>query len=102
MVYVPQAPYYAGDNATSTAAFKQGSTDTDPWYIDREDEIPTTNSVGNGSASGQQERIFYNPATTDGDGDGAVYSLSATFPKGYHPYYVMKGPISQGAVGELL
>ncbi len=96
MVYVPQAPYYAGDNGTSTAAFQQGSTDTDPWYIDREDALSTTNSVGNGSASGQQERIFYNPATTDGDGDGAAYSLSADFPKGYHPYYVMKGPISQG------
>ena len=96
MVYVPQAPYYAGDNATSTAAFKQGSSDTDPWYIDREDELSTTNSVGNGSGSGQTERIFYNPATTDGDSDGAVYSLSASFPKGYHPYYVMKGPISQG------
>jgi hypothetical protein len=96
MIYVPQAPYYAGDNATSTAAFKQGSTDTDPWYIDREDELSTTNSVGNGSGSGQTERIFFNPATTDGDSDGAVYSLSADFPKGYHPYYVMKGPISQG------
>jgi hypothetical protein len=96
MVYVPQAPYYAGDNATSTAAFKQGSLDTDPWYIDREDELSTTNSVGNGSGSGQTERLFYNPATTDGDSDGAVYSLSASFPKGYHPYYVMKGPISQG------
>jgi surface protein len=95
MVYVPQAPYYAGDGAASAATFTQGSTDTDPWYIDREDELSTTNSEGNGTASGQTERLFYNPSTTGGDTDGAVYSLSANFPKGYHPYYVMKGPISQ-------
>jgi hypothetical protein len=30
MVYIPQGSFFAGDNATSTASFKQGSSDKDP------------------------------------------------------------------------
>ena len=96
MVYVPQAPFYAGDNDTSSASFKQGSSDSDPWFIDREDALTTTNSSGNGAANGQLDRLFYNPTTTDADGNGAVYTLPSAFPKGFDPYYVMKGHISQG------
>ena len=96
MVYVPQASFYAGDNDTSSASLKQGSVDTDPWFIDREDSLSTTNSPGNGTGSGQNDRLFYNPTTTDADGNGAVYALPASFPKGFAPYYVMKGHISQG------
>jgi formylglycine-generating enzyme required for sulfatase activity len=96
MVYVPQGAFYAGDYATSTASFQQGSSDTDPWYIEAEDQISITNSPGNGSGSGQTERLYYNVATTDGDTSGAAYTLAASFPKGHAPYYVMKGHISQG------
>ncbi len=95
MVYVSQGPFYAGDSDTSTASFKQGSSDSDPWFIDREDALSTTDSSGNGTGTGQFDRLFYNPPTTDGDGNGAVYSLPASFPKGFAPYYVMKGHISQ-------
>jgi len=96
MAYVPQAPFYAGDNATSTASLTQGSSDSDPWYIDREDALSTTNLSGNGTSAGQTEQIYYNPTTTDADSDGAAYTLAATFPKGYAPFYVMKVHVSQG------
>ena len=42
MVYVPQGAFYAGDNATSTASFRQGSSDNDPWYLASEAAFSTT------------------------------------------------------------
>ncbi len=96
MVYVPQGTFYAGDNGTSSAALRQGSSDTDPWFIEAEDQISIANSSGNGSGSGQTERTYYNPSTSDGDAGGATYTLPTTYPKGFAPFYVMKGHISQG------
>jgi hypothetical protein len=52
MVYVREGAFYAGDNATSSAALKQGSSDTDPWRIGAEDALSVTNSAGNASGSG--------------------------------------------------
>ena len=96
MVYVPEAPFYAGDNGTSTGALIQGSSDTDPWRITTEASLSTQNTSGNGSSSGQTEPLYYNPSITDGDSAGASYTLPAAFPKGFAPYYVMKSHISQG------
>jgi surface protein len=96
MVYVPEAPFYAGDNGTSTGALAQGSSDTDPWYVTTEGGLSVQNSTGNGSGAGQTEPLYYNPSVTDGDAAGAVYILPAAYPKGFAPYYVMKSHISQG------
>jgi hypothetical protein len=96
MVYVPEAPFYAGDNGTATGSLVQGSSDTDPWRITTEASLSTENTAGNGSGSGQTAPLYYNPSITDGDAAGAVYSVPAAFPKGFAPYYVMKSHISQG------
>jgi hypothetical protein len=96
MVYVPEAPFYAGDNGTATGALVQGSSDTDPWRITTEASLSTENTTGNGSGSGQTAPLYYNPSITDGDSAGATYTVPATFPKGFAPYYVMKSHITQG------
>ena len=47
MAYIPEGGFYAGD-ASSTAAFVQGSSDTDPWYISSEDAISVEDVSGDG------------------------------------------------------
>ena len=98
MVYVRESAFYAGDNATSSAALKQGSSDTDPWRIGAEDALSVTNSAGNTSGSGTNASIYYYPGTGDGSGDsaGSAFTLAASYPKGFGGFYLMKGEISQG------
>jgi len=98
MAYVPQAEFYAGDNATGDGAFRQGSSDNDPWYISSESAFSVTNSVGNGTGVGQTAGVYYivNGAGGGGDATGSVFTVPAEFPKGYGGFYVMKGEISQG------
>ena len=96
MVYVPEAPFYAGDNGSATGSLVQGSSDTDPWRITTEASLSTENTTGNGSGSGQTAPRYYNPSITDGDSAGATYTVPAAFPKGFAPYYAMKSHISQG------
>jgi formylglycine-generating enzyme required for sulfatase activity len=98
MVYVPQGAFYAGDNATSTASFRQGSSDSDPWYISSEAVLSITNSAGNGSGAGQTSALYYyvTGIRPGEDVTGAVFTVPAEFPKGYAGFYIMKGEISQG------
>jgi len=98
MVYVPQGDFFAGDNATSTNAFKQGSSDTDPWWIGSESEMSVTNTTGNVTGTGEKVAVYYYPGSTGGGGDaaGSVFTIPAPFPKGYQAHYMMKGEISQG------
>ncbi len=96
MAYVPQAPFYAGDNNTSTGALRQGSSDTDPWYVGGEAPLQVQSTTGNGSGSGQSEPLYYNPLVDDGDAAGAVFTIPEVYPKGFAPYYVMKSHITQG------
>jgi hypothetical protein len=86
MVYVPQGAFYAGDNATSTSAFREKSTgDNDPWSVSSEGAITTTDTTtGN----------YYYPG--GGDAANSVFPIPAAFPKGYGAFYMMKGEISQG------
>jgi formylglycine-generating enzyme required for sulfatase activity len=89
MVYIPEGAFYAGDNATSTAAFKEGSSDSDPWYISSENAISVTNVTSNG--------YYYVGAGWSGEATtGAAFTIDASFPKGYRTFYMMKGEISQG------
>jgi formylglycine-generating enzyme required for sulfatase activity len=89
MVYIPEGAFYAGDNATSTAAFREKSTgDNDPWYIGSENAITTT--------SGTSGNYYYPGASGQGDAAGSVFTIPAAFPKGYGAFYMMKGELSQG------
>jgi hypothetical protein len=99
MVYVPQGGFFAGDNATSSNAFRQGSTDNDPWWIESENAISVTNSTGNGTGVGEKAAVYYYPGSNPiggGDATGSEFTIPAAFPKGYQAHYMMKGEISQG------
>jgi formylglycine-generating enzyme required for sulfatase activity len=89
MVYIPQGSFYAGDNATSANAFKQGSNDDDPWYIGSEGSLNITNSTGTAGGTGNQTT-----ATTYYDG-AASYTVPTDFPKGHKAFYIMKHEITQ-------
>jgi formylglycine-generating enzyme required for sulfatase activity len=86
MVYIPEGAFYAGDNATSTNAFREKSTgDNDPWHISSEDAITTTaTTTGNYYWAG------------GGDAANSIFTIPAAFPKGYGAFYMMKGEVSQG------
>ena len=94
MVYTPAGSFFAGDNATSTNSFTQGSSDTDPWYIGSEGSITTANAAGTGNGLAETAAEYYYPG--GGDAAGSVFTIPAAFPKGYQAHYMMKGEISQG------
>jgi formylglycine-generating enzyme required for sulfatase activity len=98
MVYVPQGAFYAGDNATSTASLKQGSSDNDPWYVSSEAALSVTNSVGNGTGAGQTGAVYYyvSSGSVGEDSSGTLFTVPAAYPKGFGGFYIMKGEISQG------
>jgi hypothetical protein len=102
MVYVPEGAFYAGDNATSTASLKQGSSDNDPWYISGEGALSVTGGAGNGTGSGQTGAVYYYVSNGNGgeDASGAVFTVPAAYPKGYGAVYVMKYEITQGGYVE--
>ncbi|HOW34787.1 MAG TPA: hypothetical protein PL155_00015 [Candidatus Omnitrophota bacterium] len=82
MVYIPEGAFYAGDTS-SWAAFKQGSSDTDPWYISSESTITVANSAS--------DVYYYQSAgNTYEDATGSTFIIPAAFPKGYQSFYVMK------------
>jgi formylglycine-generating enzyme required for sulfatase activity len=92
MVYIPEGSFFAGDR-TSNYTFKQGSSDTDPWYIGSEDAITTANAAGSGTGVAETAAEYYH--NNGGDALGSVYTIPAAFPKGYQAFYMMKGEISQ-------
>jgi formylglycine-generating enzyme required for sulfatase activity len=88
MVYIPEGAFYAGDNAMSTAAFRQKSTgDNDPWYISSENPITTT-----GTTTGD---YYYPGGNGYGDAANSIFTIPTAFPKGYGALYMAKGEISQ-------
>ncbi|MFH1768725.1 MAG: SUMF1/EgtB/PvdO family nonheme iron enzyme [Candidatus Omnitrophota bacterium] len=97
MVYIPQGPFFAGDNQTSTAAFDQGKSlsESDPWYITSENAINVTDVSENG--------YYYNSAGNTGENaSGDEFIIPVSFPKGYDAFYIMKYEISQGQYGDFL
>ena len=93
MVYIPTGGFYAGDYNTSSGAFVQGSSDTDPWYISSENSISVENVVENG---------YYYQSSSQGDGSGAEFIITNSFPKGYAAFYIMKYKLSQGMYRDFL
>ncbi len=90
MVYIPEGPFYAGDdNSSSEYRFKQGSSDNDPWYIQSENAITTTNSTADG--------FYYQSSSASSESaSGAVFIIQTSFPKGYNDHYQMKYELTEG------
>lgn len=89
MVYIPAAAFYVGDNATSTAALKQGSSDNDPWYITSAAAISVTNTSSNGY-------YYVTSSETGEDSTGATFTIPAAYPNGYSAFYMMKYELTEG------
>ncbi len=90
MVYIPEGSFYAGDgNSSSDYRFKQGSSDNDPWYIQSENAITTTNSPADG--------YYYQSAGASGENSsGDVFIIPTSFPKGQRAFYMMKYELTEG------
>lgn len=97
MVHVPTGGFFAGDNLGSPASFRQGSSDTDPWYIGSESSITTGTQAGSGTGVGEtnSEYRYRSNSNLGEDATGAVFTIPDAFPKGYKKFYMMKGEISQ-------
>lgn len=89
MVYIPEGAFFAGDHAISTASLKEGSLDTDPWSIRSEAALTIADVPENGY-------YYVSNNSPDEDPTGARFILPDEFPKGYHPFYVMKYEITEG------
>lgn len=89
MVYIPEGSFYAGDGSgTTTAAFKQGSGDNDPWLISAESATSVTNTVSDGY-------YYVTDSYSNDDATGSSFTIPAAFPKGYGALYMAKGELSQ-------
>ncbi|MCD4780414.1 MAG: formylglycine-generating enzyme family protein [Candidatus Omnitrophica bacterium] len=90
MVYIPEGSFSAGDSSSSSEyPFKQGSADSDPWYIQGEESITTANVVSDG--------YYYQSAGVTGENaSGDVFLISTSFPKGYRSFYIMKYELTEG------
>jgi formylglycine-generating enzyme required for sulfatase activity len=104
MVYVPEGSFFAGDGnevsalSPATAGFKQGNNCRDPWSITSENSISVTNQ---GPCS--PPTYYYTTASNAGeDASGSVFSIGASYPKGYAAFYMMKYEMSQGQYVDFL
>jgi len=99
MVYIPQNSFYVGDasNIWQDGQFENGSTNN-PFLIDSEDEITLggglEDNLNNINATGMDVADDFDYQTTQ--------TLTATFPKGFDPFYCMKYELSQGFYVEFL
>jgi formylglycine-generating enzyme required for sulfatase activity len=66
--------------------------------VSSEAALSVTNSVGNGTGAGQTGAVYYYVSNGQGgeDASGAVFTVPASYPKGFGGFYIMKGEISQG------
>ncbi|NTV28532.1 MAG: hypothetical protein HGA80_00430 [Candidatus Omnitrophica bacterium] len=89
MVLVPEGDFYAGDFASSNAAFRQGSSDNAPWHITSEGAI----NVSSVSSGGH----YYSSASNVGEfASGATFTIPAAYPKGFNAFYAAKYEITEG------
>ena len=104
MVYIPTGSFYAGDGneagglTGSTAAFKQGSSCRDPWYIQGEGAMSVSANV----PCNNSNYYYVSAVNTGEDASGSVFTIGANFPKGYQPFYMMKYELSQGQYRDFL
>lgn len=95
MVYVPQGAFHVGDYSNSVASLSQGSGDTDPWNITSSSAL----SISNPTLDGFR---YSSAGLTGEDASGSAFSISASFPKGFDAFYVMKYEITEGQWVEFL
>jgi formylglycine-generating enzyme required for sulfatase activity len=89
MVFIPQGAFYAGDYNTSVASLNSGTADNTPWHIGSENAIPVSNPTNGG--------YQYVSAGNAGEfATGSLFTIPATFPKGYNAFYAMKYGINEG------
>ena len=84
MVYVPQGSFYVGSGGGEINAFYEYPNINTPYQIDSENSIIVNNSDGN---------LYYN--NDDSFSGDRLGPISATFPKGYDAFYMMRYEISQ-------
>lgn len=90
MVYVPNGAFYAGDgNSSSEYRFKEGSSDDDPWYIQTENAISTTNGLSDGF-------YYQSSGAASENASGSIFIIPTSFPKGYAAHYQMKYELTEG------
>lgn len=82
MVYVPQGAFYLGSGGTENYGFKD-STSTSPYLVNSE------NAINFGYTNG---KLF---ATSLPQNAGNVFTIPATYPKGYNAFWCMKHECSQ-------
>lgn len=88
MVYVPQGSFYAGDFGTSVASFKQGASNTDPWFIQNNNSM-SVNPTGSAG-------FYYTSAgNADEFGTGSSFVIPDAYPKGYKGFYSMKYEVTE-------
>ncbi len=88
MVYIPQGAFHAGDgNGTFSLEYPLGGSI--PWYIQNESALTTTLSGG---------PYYYQNTGASGDEytTGQVFTIPASFPKGYNAFYLMKYELTEG------
>ncbi len=93
MVYIPQGAFYAGDGSPNTSteyAFTQGSTVSNPWYIQSENALQVSNVASGG--------YYYQNTGAGGDEfpSGSAFLVPASYPKGYGAFYLMKYALTEG------
>ncbi len=90
MVFIPQGAFYAGDGGSSSEyRLKQGSADDTPWYVQSEGALTTSNAASGG--------LYYQGTGGSGENSsGDVFLVSASYPKGYAPFYLMKYELTEG------
>ncbi len=78
----PTGGCVAGDNATSTASFPQGSSDTDPWYIGSKAATTTGTQTGSSTGLGEtnSEYRYVNGGWSGENTTGATFAIPAGFP----------------------
>jgi formylglycine-generating enzyme required for sulfatase activity len=87
MVYIPQGAFYLGDGSSSTTyTFKVGNT-FDPFLLTSEAALLLSPSNSN----------LWSTSNILGP-----FTLPASFPKGYNPFYCMKYEISQSQYADFL
>jgi hypothetical protein len=90
MVYIPTGAFYAGDgNSSADFHLKAGSSDNNPWYIQNENAITTTNTASAGN-------YYVGTGVTGESNSGDIFLIQASYPKGYNNFYLMKYELTEG------
>ncbi len=100
MVYIPEGPFYLGDNGSYPNSFQVAGFNGQPFYVDSEDEAITLGG-SNSSNLGNGVLVGDDPATIiDNFDELNTANLPADWPMGYHAMYVMKYEVTKAMYSE--